>query len=202
VYHRRVRVLLASASPRRAHLLEAAGIAFDTRATEVDETPEPGERPRDYVRRLALEKARTAASGLDYVVIGADTTVVVNGRMMGKPADATDAAGMLRQLSGTTHEVLTGIAVKQGGLEFVDVACTRVTFVPLTPEEIAWYVATGEPEDKAGAYAIQGLASRFVESIEGSYSNVVGLPVSLVYQLLRQAGWAPELPGVRHRADR
>ena len=201
MYHRPVRVLLASASPRRAHLLEAAGIAFDTRATDVDETPLPGERPHDYVRRLALEKARTATADLEYVVIGADTTVVVDGRILGKPADAIDATGMLRQLSGRTHEVLTGIAVKQGGLEFVDVASTRVQFLPLTEEEIAWYVASGEPEGKAGAYAIQGLASRFVDAIEGSYSNVVGLPVSLVYQLLRQAGWTPGLPGARPSDD-
>jgi len=184
-----VLLLLASASPRRADLLRAAGIPFDTCPADVDERSLPGETPRDYVTRLALEKARAVRRDLGSVVLGADTTVVLDGRVLGKPEHPEEAARMLRSLSGRTHEVLTGVAVKHGGLEFVDVASTRVRFLPLTEEEIAWYVASGEPEGKAGAYAVQGLASRFVERIEGSYSNVVGLPVSLVYQLLRQVGW-------------
>ena len=188
-------LLLASASPRRADLLRAAGIPFDTCPADVDERSLPGETPRDYVTRLALEKARAVRRDLGSVVLGADTTVVLDGRVLGKPEHPEEAARMLRSLSGRTHEVLTGVAVKHGGLEFVDVASTRVRFLPLTEEEIAWYVASGEPEGKAGAYAVQGLASRFVERIEGSYSNVVGLPVSLVYQLLRQVGWRQEASG-------
>ena len=195
MYHRAVRLLLASASPRRADLLRAAGIPFDTCPADVDERPLAGETARDYVTRLALEKARAVCRDLGNIVLGADTTVVLDGRVLGKPEHPEDAAQMLQALSGRTHEVLTGVAVKHGGLEFVDVASTRVRFLPLTQEEIAWYVASGEPEGKAGAYAAQGLASRFVERIEGSYSNVVGLPVSLVYQLLRQVGWRQEASG-------
>ena len=184
-----MKLLLASASPRRADLLRAAGLSFDIGPVDVDETPLDDERPRDYVLRLALEKARAASHDLGHIVIAADTTVVVDGALLGKPADDDEAAEMLRRLSGRAHEVLTGIAVKHGGLEFVDVATSRVHFVPMTPEEIAWYVSSGEPRGKAGAYAIQGLASRFVHRVEGSYSNVVGLPVSMVCQLLKQVGW-------------
>ena len=184
-------VVLASASPRRAELLRASGIAFDVIPSDVDETVLPGEPAEQYVRRLAEAKAMAVVDrGDGRPVLGADTVVVVDAAILGKPADETDARRMLRLLSGRTHEVVTGVALAAlfpGGPGWVvetEVARTQVEFVPLTAEEVAWYVATGEPTDKAGAYAIQGLASRFVARIDGSYSNVVGLPVALVYQML------------------
>ncbi len=186
-----VRLILASASPRRADLLAAAGFSFDVVPVEIDETAKPGEPPPDYVARLAREKARQVArrnSGRP--VLGADTSVVVDGQILGKPADESDAAQMLRLLSGRSHDVLTGVALCQDGRDLCEVACTRVRFLHLSDAEIAWYVASGEPFDKAGGYAVQGLASRFVESIDGSYSNVVGLPVATVYRLLKQLGAA------------
>jgi len=154
-------------------------------AGDVDETPRAGEPPRDYVERLAVEKAR-AVSVLrpGEAVLGADTTVVVDGRILEKPIDAADAAAMLRALSGRAHEVLTGVAVVAPGRTRTGVETTRVWFDPLTDEEIARYVASGEPMDKAGGYGIQGLASRFIPRIEGSYANVVGLPVQLVARLM------------------
>jgi septum formation protein len=156
---------------------------------DVDETVAPGETPEGYVRRVSEAKAlAVAARTSGSLVLSADTTVVVNGQILGKPGDADDAGRMLRALSGRTHEVLTAVTLADGGstsgLE-TRLARTSVEFAPLTDAEIAWYVATGEPMDKAGAYAIQGLASRFVTRIAGSYSNVVGLPVALVYGLLR-----------------
>lgn len=184
-----MRLILASASPRRAHLLEAAGFSFDVVPTNVDETVRPGERPDDYVRRLALAKSRAGScreSGS--LVLGADTTVVLDGVILGKPERPDDAVQMLRMLAGTTHEVLTGVALMHGEAALVEVASTRVHFLPLSDDEIAWYVGTGEPDGKAGAYAIQGRASRFVDWIEGSYSNVVGLPVSVVAGLLKRFG--------------
>ena len=179
-----MRLLLASGSPRRAELLRAAGFEFDVAPADVDETPRSGERPRDYVLRLAVEKARAARPAPGQVVLGADTTVVIDEAILGKPATPEEAAAMLRRLAGRVHEVWTGVALRQDGREVSDVGITRVEVAPMTPAEIAWYVASGEPEGKAGAYAVQGLASRFVTHIEGSYSNVVGLPVALVYQLL------------------
>lgn len=179
------RVILASASPRRAELLRAAAIDFDVQPADVDETVHEGETPEAYVRRVAIEKARALASRVpDAVVLAADTTVVVDAHILAKPADDEDARRMLRMLSGRSHEVLTGVCVARGRDEETRVASTLVTFAPLTDEEIAWYVASGEPADKAGAYAIQGLASRFVTRIDGSYSNVVGLPVAVVYEML------------------
>lgn len=180
-------LVLASASPRRSELLRAAGIAFEALAVDIDETPLADERPEAHVRRLAEQKARTAyARRPDAAVLGADTTVVVDDRILGKPRDADDAAAMLRLLSGREHQVLTAVCVITAAA-VVEVACTRVWFSTLSDQEIAWYVASGEPMDKAGAYAIQGLASRFVTRIEGSYSNVVGLPVDLVYRLLTES---------------
>jgi septum formation protein len=181
-------LLLASKSRRRAELLHAAGIPFEVVETDVDETPGTGETPSDYVRRLAEDKARAAfAMRPDATVLGADTIVVVDGRMLGKPTDDSEAVAMLHALSGRVHEVLTGVAVlrPQSGAT-VAVACTKVWFVQLTGAEIDWYVRSGEPMDKAGAYAVQGLASRFIERLDGSYSNVVGLPIALVYRLLRE----------------
>jgi septum formation protein len=177
-----VKLVLASASPRRADLLTAAGLPFIAQPVAVDESRLAGERPDDYVRRLARTKARAAGAGPDEVVLGADTVVVVGETVLGKPGSAAEAAGMLRHLSGRAHDVLTGIALVRGADELIDVATTEVVFHPLTDAEIAWYVASGEPRDKAGAYAIQGLASRFVARVEGSYANVVGLPVDLVYR--------------------
>ncbi len=176
-----MRFILASASPRRADLLRAAGYAFEVRPTDIDESVEPDEAPETYVRRLAVAKARRAqCRDSGDVALGADTSVVVDHHILGKPEDATDAVRMLELLSGRTHDVLTGIALRQGNHVVADVACTRVRFLPLAPQDISWYVATGEPMGKAGGYAIQGYASRFIDQIHGSYSNVVGLPVHLV----------------------
>jgi septum formation protein len=183
-------LILASSSPRRAELLRAAGVPFVVRAVPVDESMRPDERPLDFVRRLALAKASAVAAASDELVLGADTVVVAAaGACLGKPVDAADASAMLRQLAGRTHEVLTGVALVFGGAELaVDAATTRVTFAPMSEAEIAWYVATDEPYDKAGGYAVQGLASRYVTGIDGSYSNVVGLPVHLVCRLVTHAG--------------
>jgi septum formation protein len=182
-----VRLILASASPRRADLLRAAGIEFEVQPADVDESVRDAEAPADYVRRLAHTKADAVAARVaGRVVLAADTAVVVDGQILGKPADDADAARMLRLLSGRTHEVLTGVCVTAGSLSLVEVACTRVEFAPLSAEDIAWYVSTGEPMDKAGAYGVQGLASRFVTAVHGSYSNVVGLPVALVSDMLKQ----------------
>jgi septum formation protein len=180
-----LRLVLASRSPRRAELLRAAGFEFSVRVAEVDETPREGEPAREYVLRLAAEKARAVTAEADEIVLAADTTVVLGNEIMGKPVNEADAARMLRALAGQRHEVITGICLRRGVREVCDVASTAVWFAELSEGEIADYVASGEPMDKAGAYGIQGLASRFIERIEGSYSNVVGLPVALTYRLLR-----------------
>jgi septum formation protein len=182
-------LVLASSSPRRAELLRAAGIPFVIRTAAIDETRETDEAPAVYVRRLALAKARAVPAAPHELVLGADTVVVAGQACLGKPADAADAGAMLRQLAGRSHEVLTGVAlVRAGEPVAVDVAATRVTFAALTDADVAWYVASPEPYDKAGGYAVQGLASRFVTAIEGSYANVVGLPVELVCRLVGAAG--------------
>jgi septum formation protein len=178
-------LVLASASPRRADLLRAAGIAFDVRVAAVDETPGPGESPEAYVRRLSVEKARAVAAQMPArLVLGADTTVVVDGRLLGKPAGVAEATAMLRSIAGRMHEVVTGVALVSGAGESCDVARTSVWVRAMTPADIEAYVATGEPMDKAGAYAIQGRFSAFIDRVEGSYTNVVGLPVALVCRLL------------------
>ena len=180
------RIVLASASPRRAELLRAAGIDFDVQPANVDETIAPDEPPGEYVSRLAEAKARLIQEwNTQRTVLAADTAVVVDAHILGKPVDESDARRMLRLLSGRTHEVLTAVSVFHPG-QIVDtrVDTTLVEFAPLTDADIEWYVSSGEPMDKAGAYAVQGLASRFVTRIEGSYSNVVGLPIALVYQML------------------
>lgn len=175
-------LVLASASPRRADLLRAAGIPFDVIVADIDERPSPGEEPEAYARRMSMSKAHAVISMADgRPVLAADTVVVVDGDILGKPADPTDAARMLARLSGRAHEVLTAITL---GDETI-VARTTVEFAPMSAAEIAWYVASGEPMDKAGAYGIQGLASCFILRIEGSYTNVVGLPVALVYGLVK-----------------
>jgi len=189
-----MRLILASASPRRAELLRAAGIDVDVRPADVDESVQPGEAPDRYASRVALAKARSISlEAPDRFVLGADTVVVVDDRILGKPTDSADARRMLRALSGRSHVVMTAVILIRGaGLpgEMLDAQVERtvVEFAPLTSHEIERYAATAEPMDKAGGYAIQGLASRFVTRIEGSYSNVVGLPVSLVYGMCKKAG--------------
>jgi len=178
-------LVLASQSPRRAEILRNANIPFTVRVAEVDETSFEGERPGPYVRRLAEAKARAVGAAPGEVVLGADTTVVAAGEILAKPADEADAQRMLRLLSGRRHEVLTGICLRRGDEVLCDQAATAVWFAPLTEEEIRQYVSSGEPMDKAGAYAIQGLASKYVERIEGCYFNVMGLPVSLVWRHLK-----------------
>jgi len=200
-----MRLILASASPRRAELLAAAGFEFEVRVTSVDETPRVGESPREYVVRVARDKSLAAAreeegrlkaappGGHDQsvVIIGADTTVVVEEEeILGKPVDDDDALRMLMRLSGRAHEVLTGLCIRSGTDERSAVESTAVWFKPLTDQEIAWYVASGEGRDKAGAYAIQGLGSRFIPRIDGSYSNVVGLPIATVHLLLTEIAHA------------
>ena len=240
-----MRLVLASASPRRAELLTSAGFTFETLAVDANEYHRPGEAPPAYVRRLAGEKSARALEVLsrpkragegsldgghssrgahdreglaegghyaqgtdnlvdvvsgfsrtvaehnwtlaehDIVVLGADTAVVLDGEILGKPRDDEDARAMLRKLSGQRHEVLTGVSLRTADDEMGLVEATSVWFARLTPDAIAWYVSTGEGRDKAGGYAIQGLASRFVPRIEGSYSNVVGLPVAAVAGLLQ-----------------
>ena len=201
-----MRLILASASPRRAELLRAAGYEFDVVVVDVDESIRDRETPSRYVRRLAADKSgAVSGSALDSremmpidlspkrenrdltpIVIGADTTVVVDDEILAKPRDAADAAAMLRRLSGRRHDVLTGVSLRRGAYELGRVESTGVYVAELTDEEIAWYVSTGEGRDKAGAYAIQGFASRFIPRIEGSYSNVVGLPVACVRELLTE----------------
>jgi len=202
-----MRLILASSSPRRAELLAAAGFGFDILAVEIDERTRDRETAADYVRRLASEKsqrgveilrerapdlkagpAREAITGSarDVVVLAADTAVVVDGEILGKPRDDEDARRMLRMLSGRLHDVMTGVSLRSSHTELAGMETTSVWFSSLTPDDVAWYLETGEGRDKAGAYAIQGRASRFIPRISGSYSNVVGLPVALVTELLAQ----------------
>jgi septum formation protein len=181
-------LILASASPRRAELLRNAAIAFSVEPAHVAEQPFPNEIPLDYAQRLARDKARAVfARHPDSAVLGADTVVVVDEHLLEKPADARDAARMLWLLSGRTHQVITGVCLVASAFERTEAEITQVVFSPLSEDEIAYYVRTGEPMDKAGAYAIQGIASRWVERIEGCYFNVVGLPLPRVYRLVRAA---------------
>ena len=178
-------LILASASPRRHELLTAAGIPHLVRTVSTSEERIPGETPVQLVQRLAQEKAAAVAREPDDVVLAADTEVCISDEVFGKPSDTGDAARMLRLLAGREHWVHTGICIVSGERHIVDVASTKVWFVRLTEGEIAEYTRSGEPLGKAGGYGIQGLASKFVQSIEGCYHNVVGLPVSLVYQHLK-----------------
>jgi len=189
VYSERV-LILASTSARRQQILRAAGIPFVVRAPNVKEERGCDESPQDYVRRLAEEKAFAVPRGAGEIVLAGDTVVVVDQHILEKPRDATDAARMLRLIAGREHEVITGICLRGDDRKIVDSATTRVHFVAMTESEIAAYVESGEPMDKAGAYAIQGLASRFIDRVEGGYFNVVGLPISLVYRHLRAMGFA------------
>jgi septum formation protein len=196
-----MKLILASASPRRAEILRNAGFEFEIRPAHVDETLLSGERPEDYVKRLAETKAKAIAGTIAReadasFVVGADTVVVVDGEIFGKPADAQDARRMLTRLSGRSHEVLTGIAVLRAadGTGGTVVETTQVTFRLLSQQDIEDYIATGEPFDKAGAYGIQGLGGKFVPRIQGCYFNVMGLPVSRLWQMLRSLGWKETKP--------
>jgi septum formation protein len=191
-----VRLILASASPRRAALLRAAAFEFETRVVDIDERVRKDEGAVSYVSRLASEKSASAMEQLvrdqgrndrpeEIVVIAADTAVVVGDEILGKPRDDEHAGAMLRLLSARRHDVMTGVSVRKGRTERNRVEATSVYCTTLTERDVAWYVASWEGRDKAGGYAIQGLASRFISRIDGSYSNVVGLPVGCVCDLLR-----------------
>jgi septum formation protein len=191
-------LVLASASPRRQELLRNASIPFEVQPTNIPEVPQPGEAPRAFAERMAREKALAVFRLLpNDFVLGADTIVIVDAEILGKPRDRADAVRMLRLLSGRKHQVTTGVCLlglrprdENGKIGFEDVKSetTLVTMDPLGEDDIHGYVSTGEPMDKAGAYAIQGRASRWISRIEGDYFNVVGLPVSLVYKMLQEHG--------------
>ncbi|MAT52693.1 MAG: septum formation inhibitor Maf [Porticoccaceae bacterium] len=192
--------VLASASPRRRELLQQIGAVFAVQSADVDETPLPNEAPGDYVSRLAEAKAVAASNGVtDLPVLGADTTVVIDGQAMGKPRDESDCVAMLMALSGRTHCVLTAVAMVHGGRREQRLVETRVQFRRLTPPECRRYWATGEPRDKAGGYGIQGLGSVFVSRIEGSYSSVVGLPLAETWELLQLFDLPCWVSGESHR---
>ncbi|HKR59328.1 MAG TPA: Maf family protein [Pyrinomonadaceae bacterium] len=207
------RLILASKSPRRAEILRAAGWTFETLAANIDETRQANETAVDYVQRLAQEKAEAVAKKLQSgLILGADTIVVVNDEILGQPRDKEDARRMLGLLSGKWHEVFTGVALLNAGNERRQLAhqVTRVRFAEISPAEIEWYISTGEPSDKAGAYAIQGRGSIFIEEVQGDYFNIVGLPIRLVYRLLVQIyaegndaiNWiTPNQRGQAHRPD-
>ena len=204
-----MRIILASASPRRAEILSNAGIPFDVMTTQIDELRLADETVADMVLRLARAKLDAAMAQLGtksktrqeigqekIIVIAADTAVELDGEAFGKPRSALEARQMLQRLSGRSHRVLTGIALGRlpDGLSRYEVAATEVRFSALAAAEIERYVATGEPLDKAGAYAAQGLGGRFIEGIEGCYFNVVGLPLSRIYQILKEFGWRTTEP--------
>jgi septum formation protein len=187
-------IYLASASPRRSALLSQIGIAHAVRPVAIDETPAPGELARDYVQRLARTKAdvlwQQLPAAARHPVLGADTAVVVDEQILGKPGDASEHAAMLQQLSARTHEVLTAVALRYDKDTAVRLSVSRVVFRALQPGEIAAYWRSGEPVDKAGGYAIQGLGALFVEHMSGSYSGVVGLPLYETAELLQLIGWS------------
>ena len=183
-------IVLASASPRRREILTTAGIPFVVKIANVAEEVISGETPRDYVLRLASRKAQAVDDGADEVILAADTVVVLGNEILEKPVDTDDAKRMLGLLSGREHVVMTGVCLRWGSEQRTAVESTKVRFARLSDEEIADYVASGEPMDKAGAYAIQGLASKFIERVEGCYFNVVGLPISLIYGWLVRASWS------------
>lgn len=186
-------LILASRSPRRQEILANAGIPHLVRSAEVDESLHAGEDAVPYVRRLARAKAAAVECGPKNIVLGADTVVVVDGRILCKPADGKDAGRMLALLSGREHEVVTGVCLRSEVEAIDDYETTRVRFVPLSRADIESYVATGEPLDKAGGYAVQGLASKFIDRVEGCYFNVVGLPVAKVYAHLRRFSQADSI---------
>lgn len=185
-------IYLASQSPRRRELLDQLGVAFDTVDAEIHEQRLPHEAPSDYVSRVAREKAGAGLLALaarpDAIVLGADTDVVLDGEVLGKPRDAAHAAELLARLSGRAHRVITAVWLLSGGREGHRLSVSEVRFAPLSAEDIAAYIATGEPFGKAGAYAVQGRGAAFIESLAGSYSGVMGLPLHETWQLLRNFG--------------
>jgi septum formation protein len=185
------KLILASASPRRAEILRTVGWPFETLAVDIDESRRAGEAAAAYVERVARAKADAAAALCvpGATILGADTVVVIENEILGKPLDDEDARRMLRLLRDRWHQVLTGVALVNGETGSAKVAheVTEVRFAAMTEDEISWYVATGEPKDKAGAYAIQGQGARFIKEIRGDYSNVVGLPVRLLYELMNES---------------
>ncbi|MHB8539595.1 MAG: Maf family protein [Candidatus Acidiferrales bacterium] len=195
-----MKLILASASPRRAEILRNAGFNFDVVPAYIDESRRTKEPPADYVRRLAEEKAHAVMHQLtsrraadSAIVIAADTIVVIGNEILGKPSSAANAREMLRRLSGQTHEVLTGLSVLRGNsASRTAVEVTRVTFAALSKQEIEDYIATGEPFDKAGAYAIQGCGGKFISRVEGCYFNVMGLPLARLYAILREPKENPQ----------
>ncbi|MBI2212708.1 MAG: septum formation inhibitor Maf [Acidobacteria bacterium] len=191
-----MRLILASGSPRRRELLGGIGIGFDVVVSDVEERQEPDEAVDAYVRRLARDKgAAVAASHPDAWVLSADTVVFIDGHVLEKPSSRADARAMLAKIAGREHVVYTGVALQhlQSGFLEDTVTASTVRMIDLSPDEIAWYVDTGEPMDKAGSYAVQGIGAMFIDSIDGSYSNVVGLPLSVVYDMLKRAGvWRRE----------
>ncbi len=181
------KLILASGSPRRSEILTSVGWEFEKHVADIDESERDGESPEDYVVRLACEKAEAVATKFpDRPVLGADTTVVINGQILAKPLDLDDARRMLKMLSGNWHEVLTGVAVVRNGLVHSDLQRTRVKFAEMSDAEINHLAMLGDPLDKAGAYAVQAQAALFIEGIEGDYWNVVGLPIRLVYRLISE----------------
>jgi septum formation protein len=188
------RFILASSSPRRRELLSSIGLDFEVIPSSIPEEHQPGESPEEYVARLSRQKAATiAAAHPDQWVIAADTTVILGEELLEKPIGVADARRMLAAIAGRTHVVYTGVTLQNAVRGYGDtrVAESEVRMLPLSEREIDWYVATGEPLDKAGAYAVQGVGGMFIESIHGSYSNVVGLPLALLFQMLRKAGIDP-----------
>lgn len=186
------KIILASQSPRRAELLATIGVRFKTQPGYIDESVNPGEPPADYIMRISRAKALEVASRNDSgLIIAADTIVVIDGQILGKPSDEEDARRMLRELSWRWHEVMTSVSLLDvaTGKEASDYITTRVRFAEMKEHEIDWYVSTGEPMDKAGAYGIQGKGGLFVEEIAGNYHNVVGLPLTLVYRLAGEMGY-------------
>ena len=182
------KIVLASASPRRAEILRTVNWPFETLPLNIDETRQPGEDASTYVQRLARAKAEAAAlRSPDSLIVGADTTVVIGDQILEKPDDHHDARRMLRQLSGHWHKVLTGVAIINASELRVAYETTEVKFAVMSQDEIDWYVSSGEPMDKAGAYAIQGRGARFIEGIRGDYFNVMGLPVRLLYEMVRES---------------
>lgn len=178
-------LILASASPRRREILQNAGIVFSVRPAAVEERRGENEPPLDYVKRLAGEKARAACQDPAELILGADTTVTVDDHVLEKPGDRAAARRMIQLLSGREHQVITGVCLLHQGVARIEAEVTRVWFAPLDDAEIERYVASGEPDDKAGGYGIQGLASKFIPRIEGCYFNVMGLPIARVYRMLQ-----------------
>lgn len=181
------KIILASGSPRRAEILTAVGWSFEKHVADIDESEIEGETPENYVQRLAETKAKKVAESFpDQIVLGADTTVVIENKIIGKPVDLTDARRMIEMLSGKQHEVLTGVALVKNENSIVGLQSTKVKIADMSDDEINFLVEKGEPLDKAGAYAVQAQAALFIEKIEGDYWNVVGLPINLVYDLVKE----------------